>query len=89
MIYYVKKLQIASLKKGKKNKKLDKLLFELEIEKFYFILKDKKSKRGRPLKSLSKLEDLIKLYSMMKDIDKKFVDIKSYYYKYFDDVLNK
>ena len=71
----------------KKNVKLDKLLFELEVEKYNLLLKEKKSKRGRPLKSISKLEDLIKLYSMMKDIDKKFVDIKSYYYKYFDEVL--
>ena len=73
----------------KKNKKLDKILFEMEIEKFALVLKDKKAKRGRPLKSFSKLEDLIKLYSMMKDIDKKFIEIKSYYYKYFDDVLTK
>ena len=75
----MKKLQIASMKKGKKNKKLDKILFDLEIEKFALVLKDKKAKRGRPLKSFSKLEDLIKLYSMMKDIDKTLVDIKSYY----------
>ena len=73
----------------KKSKKLDKILFELEIEKFNLVLKDTKSKRGRPLKSLSKLEDLIKLYSILKDIDKKFIDVKSYYFKYFDDVLSQ
>ena len=72
----------------KKSKKLDKILFELEIEQFCLALKDIKSKRGRPLKSLSKLEDLIKLYSILKDIDKKLSDVKSYYLKYFDDVLS-
>ena len=72
----------------KKSKKLDKILFELEIEKFGFALKDIKSKRGRPIKSLSKLEDLIKLYATLMDIDKKLCDVKSYYMKYFDDVLS-
>ena len=72
----------------KKSKKLDKILFELEIEKIGLALKDIKSKRGRPLKSLSKLEDLIKLYSILKDIDKKLSDVKSYYLKYFDDGLS-
>ena len=67
----------------KENKKLDKILFDVEIEEFALVFKDK-VKRGRPLKSFSKLEDLIKLHFMMKDIDKKFVDIKSYYLKYFD-----
>ena len=66
----------------KKSKKLDKILFVIEIE---IALKDIKSKRGRPLKALSKLEDLIKLYSILKDIDKKISDVKSYYLKYFDD----
>ena len=69
----------------KKSKKLNKILFDLEIEKFGHALKDIKSKRGRPLKSLSKLEDLIKLYATLKDIDKKIMDVKSYL-KYFDDV---
>ena len=68
----------------KKSKKLDKILFEIEIEKFGLAIKDIKSKRGRPLKSLTKLEDLIKLYSSLMDIDKKISDIKSYYFKYFD-----
>ena len=76
------------MKKGK-NKKLEKILFENEIEQFNLFLKEKKAKRGRPLKSFSKLEDLIKLHYMMKDIDKKLADIKIYYYKYFDDVLTK
>ena len=71
----------------KKRKRLDKILFELEIEKFGQALKDIKSKRGRPIKSLSKLEDLIKLYATLMDIDKKLCDVKSYYMKYFDDVL--
>ena len=61
----------------------------MEIEKFELVTKETKPKRGRHLKSLSKLEDLIKLYSILKDIDKKFIDVKSYYFKYFDDVLSK
>ena len=69
----------------KKSKKLDKILFEIEIEKFGLAVKDIKSKRGRPLKSLTKLEDLIQLYSSLMDIDKKMSDIKSCYLKYFDD----
>ena len=68
----------------KKSKKLDKRLFEIEIEKFGLAVKDIKSKPGRPLKSLTKLEDLIKLYSSLMDIDKKISDIKNYYSKYFD-----
>ena len=70
----------------KKSKRLDKILFELEIEKFGQALKDIKSRRGCPIKSLSKLEDLIKLYATLMDIDKKLIDVKSYYMKYFDDV---
>ena len=68
----------------KKSKKLDKILFEIEIEKFGLAVKDIKSKRGRPLKSLTKLEDLIKLYSSLMDIDKKISDIKNIYFQYFD-----
>ena len=68
----------------KKSKKLDKRLFELEIAMFGFVVKDIKSKPGRPLKSLSKLEDLIRLYSSMMDIDKKISDIKNIYFQYFD-----
>ena len=68
----------------KKSKKLDKILFEIEIEKFGLAVKDIKSKRGRPLKSLTKLEDLIKLYSSLMDIDEKISEIKDYYFKCFD-----
>ena len=68
----------------KKSKKLDKILFEIEIEKFGLAVKDIKSKRGRPLKSLTKLEDLIELYSSLMDIDKKISDIKNIYFQYFD-----
>ena len=68
----------------KKSKKLDKILFEIEIEKFGLAVKEIKSKRGRPLKSLTKLEDLIKLYSSLMDIDKKISDIKNIYFQYFD-----
>ena len=68
----------------KKSKKLDKRLFELEIEMFGLVVKDIKSKPGRPLKSLSKLEDLIRLYSSLMDIDKKISDIKKIYFQYFE-----
>ena len=68
----------------KKSKKLDRILFEIEMEKFGLAVRDVKSKRGRPSKSLTKLEDLIKLYSMLLDIDKKIKDIKDTYFQYFD-----
>ena len=79
-----KKITNCINEEREKSKKLDKILFEIEIEKFLLAIKDIKSKRGRPLKSLTKLEDLIKLYSSLMDIDKKISDIKSYYFKYFD-----
>ena len=72
-----KKITNCINEEREKSKKLDKILFEIEIEKFLLAIKDIKSKRGRPLKSLTKLEDLIKLYSSL-------MDIKSYYFKYFD-----
>ena len=68
----------------KKSKKLDKRLFELEIEMFGLVVKDIKSKPGRPSKTLSKIEDLIRLYSSLMDIDKKISDIKKMYFQYFE-----
>ena len=68
----------------KKSKKLDKRLFELEIEMFGLVVKDIKSKPGRQSRSLSKLEDLIRLYSSLMDIDKKISDIKKIYFQYFE-----
>ena len=68
----------------KKSKKLDKRLFELEIEKFGFVVKDIKSKPGSPSKSLSKIEDLIRLYSSLADIDKKISEMKKIYFQYFE-----
>ena len=56
----------------------------MEMEKFSLAVKDVKSKRGRPSKSLTKLEDLIKLYSMLLDIDKKIKYIKDAYFQYFN-----
>ena len=55
----------------KKSKKLDKRLFELEIEMFVYAIKDIKSKLGSPSKSLSKLEGMIRLYFTIMDVDKK------------------
>ena len=51
---------------------------------FGLVVKDIKSKPGRPSKSLSKLEDLIRLYSSLMDIDKKISDIKKIYFQYFE-----
>ena len=73
----------------KRSKKLDKRLSELEIEMFGYVVKDMKSKPGRPLKSLSKLEDLISLYSSMKDFDEKISDMKKIYYKYFEKEMER
>ena len=57
--------------KGKKSVKLDKRLYEVEIDMFEVVVRDIKSRPGRPSKSLSKLQDLIRLYSTLMDIDKK------------------
>ena len=75
------KIRDALYEERKKNKKLDKILFDVEIVKFNRF-KDKNE-------SLSKLEDWIKLYSLIKDTNEKNVDIKSLYYKYLSDLLNK
>ena len=40
------------------------------------VVRDIKSRPGRPSKSLSKLQDLIRLYSTLMDIDKKMEDVK-------------
>ena len=79
------KIRDALYEERKKNKKLDNILFDVEIVKFNRF-KDKKS---IPLESLSKLEDWIKLYSLIRDINEKNVDIKSFYYKYFSDLITK
>ena len=82
--YWVKKITKCLNEERKKSKKLDKRLCELEMEMFGYVVKDMKSKPGRPLKSLTKLEDLIRLYSSMKDFVEKISDIKKIYYKYFE-----
>ena len=73
----------------KKSKKLDKRLFELEIVMFEVVVRDIKSRPGRPSKSLSKLQDLIRLYSTLIDIDKKMNDVKIGYKKYFEEELER
>ena len=55
----------------KKSVKLDKRLYEVEIDMFEVVVRDIKSRPGRPSKSLSKLQDLIRFYSTLMDIDKK------------------
>ena len=75
------KIRDALYEERKKNKNFDKILFDVEIVKFNRF-KDKNE-------SLSKLEDWIKLYSLIKDTNEKNVDIKSLYYKYLSDLLNK
>ena len=56
----------------KKRVKLDKRLYEVEIDMFEVVVRDIKSRPGRPSKSLSKLHDLIRLYSTLMDIDKQW-----------------
>ena len=73
----------------KKKVKLDKRLYEVEIDMFEVIVRDIKSRPGRPSKSLSKLQDLIRLYSTLMDIDKKMEDVKLGFKKYFEDKLGK
>ena len=73
----------------KKSKKRDKRLYELEIDMFDVVVRDIKSRPGRPSKSLSKLQDLIRLYSTLIDIDKKMNDVKIGYKKYFEEELGK
>ena len=63
----------------KKSNKLDKRLFELEIDMMEDLVKDKRSKPGRPSNSISRLDDWIRDYSSIKDIDKKIRDLKKIY----------
>ena len=90
------KIRDALYEERKKNDKLDKILFDAEIAKFYRF----KDKKIIPLETLTKMEDLIKLYSLIKDIFKKYEDakifyfgniedVKQYYHKYFRDLLTK
>ena len=73
----------------KKSVKLDKRLYEVEIDMFEVVVRDIKSRPGRPSKSLSKLQDLIRLYSTLMDIDKKMEDVKLRFKKYVEDKLGK
>ena len=73
----------------KKSKKLVKRLYELEIDMFEVVVRDIKSRPGRPSKSLSKLQDLIRLYSTLIDIDKKMNDVKIGFKKYFEEELGR
>ena len=67
----------------KKNEKLDKILFNMEIVKF----KRFKDKKSISSETLTKLEEWVKLYFLIKENNKKNSDIKYYYDKYFDDVM--
>ena len=73
----------------KKSVKLDKRLYEVEIDMFEDVVRDIKSRPGRTSKSLSKLQDLIRLYSTLIDIDKKMDDVKLGFKKYFEDKLGQ
>ena len=73
----------------KKSVKFDKRLYEVEIDMFEVVVRDIKSRPGRTSKSLSKLQDLIRLYSTLIDIDKKMEDVKVGFKKYFEDKLGK
>ena len=57
-------------------------------------IRDCNKERNEPLSKMEdideiKLDDLIKLYSLIKDIDEKFLEAKIYYKKYFSDILTK
>ena len=57
-------------------------------------IRDCNKERNEPLSKMedideTKLDDLIKLYSLIKDIDEKFLEAKIYYNKYFCDILTK
>ena len=56
---------------------------------FEVVVRDIKSRPRRTSKSLSKLQDLIRLYSTLIDIDKKMEDVKLGFQKYFEDKLCK
>ena len=73
----------------KKSVKLDKRLYEVEIDMFEVVVRDIKSRPGHPSKTLSKLQDLIRLYSTLMDIDKKMEDVKLGFKKCFEDKLGK
>ena len=73
----------------KKSVKLDKRLYEVEIDMFEVVVRYIKSRPGRPSKSLSKLQDLIRPYSTLMDMDKKMEDLKLGFKKYFEDKLGK
>ena len=58
-------------------------------------IRDCNKERNKPLSKMedideTKLDDLIKLYSLIKDIDEKLKDVKIYYHKiFFKDFLTK
>ena len=60
----------------KKSRKLDKRLYELEIDMFEDVARDVTVKPGRPSKSFSKLQDLIRIYSTLMNIDERIEDVK-------------
>ena len=79
------KITKCLIEERQKSVKLDKRLFELELEMFEYSIKEIKSKPGRPSKSLSKLEEKIRLYHNIMDVIKKIKDIKNTYLQYYDE----
>ena len=61
----------------KNNEQLDKILFNDEITKY---------KRFKDKKTNKKLEDLIELYVITKNIFKKYEDAKDYYFHNIEDM---
>ena len=69
----------------KKNEKLEKKLFEVEVDLFEDVVDELKAKPGRPSKSLSKLEDMIRIYCSIKEVNKRIRYIKTKYEYYYDE----
>ena len=69
----------------KKNKTLEQKLFEVEVELFEDVVDELKAKPGRPSKKLYKLEDMIRTYCTIKEVNKKIRLIKSRYKYYCDE----
>ena len=85
----IKKVLREKIKKSlneekKKCGKLAKMLFEVEVDMFEHVVDKVKSKPGRPSKSLLKLEDMIRIYCCVKEVDKKIRFIKTRYFNHYE-----
>ena len=83
------KTTISLDEEREKNEKLDRRLFESEIVDFEYAVKVLKTKPGRPSKSLSKLEDMIRDYRTIMDVDKKIRHLRKIYFQYLDKEMER